>query len=167
MTKVIKADLGWCFVCRVHAGSESRSKETNFPQILKAPEATTMITKPIPSSSFTHIGTIFPSLTCSSLWPSDEFQQLNVIHSVQSPHITLLALFLSYVAGTDTILRSSLRDMCWRGQSEIMKESESVSHQLEANQEHHWRRRWHPTPVLLPGKSHGWRSLVGCSTWSC
>ena len=29
---------------------------------------------------------------------------------------------------------------------------------------HIWRRRWHPTPVLLPGKSHGWRSLVGCSS---
>ena len=25
------------------------------------------------------------------------------------------------------------------------------------------RRQWHPTPVLLPGKSHGWRSLVGCT----
>ena len=25
------------------------------------------------------------------------------------------------------------------------------------------RRQWHPTPVLLPGKSHGWRSLVGYS----
>ena len=24
-----------------------------------------------------------------------------------------------------------------------------------------WRRQWHPTPVLLPGKSHGHRSLVG------
>ena len=24
---------------------------------------------------------------------------------------------------------------------------------------------WHPTPVLLPGKSHRWRSLVGCSPW--
>ena len=23
----------------------------------------------------------------------------------------------------------------------------------------------HPTPVLLPGKSHGWRSVVGCSPW--
>ena len=23
------------------------------------------------------------------------------------------------------------------------------------------RRQWHPTPVLLPGKAHGWRSLVG------
>ena len=28
-----------------------------------------------------------------------------------------------------------------------------------------WRRQWHPTPVLLPGKSHGWRSLVDCSPW--
>jgi len=25
--------------------------------------------------------------------------------------------------------------------------------------------QWHPTPVLLPGESHGWRSLVGCSPW--
>ena len=25
--------------------------------------------------------------------------------------------------------------------------------------------KWHPTPVLLPGKSHGWRSLVGCGPW--
>ena len=27
------------------------------------------------------------------------------------------------------------------------------------------RRQWHPTPVLLPGNSHGRRSLVGCSPW--
>ena len=27
------------------------------------------------------------------------------------------------------------------------------------------RRQWHPTSVLLPGKSHGWRSLEGCSPW--
>ena len=29
------------------------------------------------------------------------------------------------------------------------------------------RRQWHPTPVLLPGKSHGRRNLVGCSPWGC
>ena len=29
-----------------------------------------------------------------------------------------------------------------------------------------WRRQWHLTPVLLPGKSHGQRSLVGCGPWS-
>ena len=28
-----------------------------------------------------------------------------------------------------------------------------------------WSRRWHPTPVLLPGKSYGRRRLVGCSPW--
>ena len=28
-----------------------------------------------------------------------------------------------------------------------------------------WRRQWHPTPVLLAGKSHGRRSLVGSSPW--
>ena len=28
-----------------------------------------------------------------------------------------------------------------------------------------WGRQWHPTPVLLPGKSYGRRSLVGCSPW--
>ena len=27
------------------------------------------------------------------------------------------------------------------------------------------KRQWQRTPVLLPGKSHGWRSLVGCSAW--
>ena len=27
------------------------------------------------------------------------------------------------------------------------------------------RRQWHPTPALLPGKSHGRRGLVGCSPW--
>ena len=30
-----------------------------------------------------------------------------------------------------------------------------------------WRRKWQPTPVLLPGKSHGQRSLVGYSPWGC
>ena len=29
----------------------------------------------------------------------------------------------------------------------------------------HIYMQWQPTPVLLPGKSHGWRSLVGCSPW--
>jgi len=29
------------------------------------------------------------------------------------------------------------------------------------------RRQWQPSPVLLRGKSHGRRSLVGCSSWGC
>ena len=30
-----------------------------------------------------------------------------------------------------------------------------------------FQRQWHPTPVLLPGKSHGWKSMVGYSPWGC
>ena len=29
----------------------------------------------------------------------------------------------------------------------------------------HWRRKWQPSPVFLPGESQGWRSLVGCHLW--
>ena len=40
--------------------------------------------------------------------------------------------------------------------------ADSLCCTVEANTR---RRQWHPTPVLLPGKSHGWRRLVGCSPW--
>ena len=36
---------------------------------------------------------------------------------------------------------------------------------MDGPRDYHRRRQWHPTQVLLPGKSHGWRSLVGCSPW--
>ena len=39
--------------------------------------------------------------------------------------------------------------------------SQRIGYYLATN----WRRQWQSTPVLLPGKSHGWRSLVGCSPW--
>ena len=29
----------------------------------------------------------------------------------------------------------------------------------------HWRRKWQPTPVFLPGESQGWGTMVGCSLW--
>ena len=31
----------------------------------------------------------------------------------------------------------------------------------------HWRRKWHPTPVLLPGESHGQGALMGFCPWGC
>ena len=36
---------------------------------------------------------------------------------------------------------------------------------LSLGREDPWRRKWQPTPVSLPGESHGWRSLVGYSPW--
>ena len=31
----------------------------------------------------------------------------------------------------------------------------------------HWRRKWQPTPVFLPGESQGHGSLVDCRLWGC
>ena len=31
----------------------------------------------------------------------------------------------------------------------------------------HWRRKWQPTPVFLPGESQGWGSLMGSRLWGC
>ena len=49
-----------------------------------------------------------------------------------------------------------------RKQKGLKKKESKLSKVLETA----WRRRqWHPTLILLPGKSHGQRSLVGCSPW--
>ena len=45
--------------------------------------------------------------------------------------------------------------------------SEVFSNIFVKNTHIYWRRQWQPTPVLLPGKSHGRRNLVGCSPWGC
>jgi len=52
-------------------------------------------------------------------------------------------------------------------QERFNKDLEEIKKESIYNEEcNKWRRRqWHPTPVLLPGKSHGQRSLVGCSPW--
>ena len=47
-----------------------------------------------------------------------------------------------------------------------MQETEETSHRFHPwLRKIPWRRKWQPTPVFLPGKSHGHRSLVGYSPW--
>ena len=41
----------------------------------------------------------------------------------------------------------------------------ATTERLNHHHRYFWSRKWQLTPVLLPGKSHGWRSLAGCSPW--
>ena len=68
-------------------------------------------------------------------------------------------------------------ELCWKRTiliDDMKQKRERVEFGLEGDESHlsglgpdERRRQWHPTPVLLPAKSHGWRSLVGCSLWGC
>ena len=48
----------------------------------------------------------------------------------------------------------------------IKKQRHDFAEKDPSNQSYR-RRQWHTTPILLPGKSHGQKSLVGCSPWGC
>ena len=63
-------------------------------------------------------------------------------------------------------LLSTSSSICWDASGSFI--SLTASHLFfQASNSHPWRRQWHLTPVLLPAKSHGRRSLVGCSPWGC
>ena len=54
---------------------------------------------------------------------------------------------------------------CWSGLNLVTSLCALAAKCLVATRTSFQRRQWHPTLVLLPGKSHGQRSLVGCSPW--
>ena len=84
--------------------------------------------------------------------PSFTFKDLLWLHWVHSdnprkcPHLKVLDLVTIGMSLLPYKVTFSLNPFQWKGVDII------------------WRQ-WHPTPVLLPGEPHGWRSLEGCSPW--
>ena len=58
---------------------------------------------------------------------------------------------------------SPLLCVCFWGLFSERSMTSPFAEELVCFRMYQWRRQWQPTPVLLPGKSHGRRSLVGCS----
>ena len=60
-------------------------------------------------------------------------------------------------------------NLCFPGGSEVknLPANAGDSGLIHGSGRFPWKRKWQPTPVFLPGKSHGQRSLVGYSPWSC
>ena len=110
--------------------------------------------------------------------PMHESEKWKWSHSVvsdpQQPHVlhllVLLLLLLLLLSPFSRVRHSSLEWSIYSiNQTEIPSESfHCISNEIQdfpLATELSRRRQWHPTPVLLPGKSHGWRSLVGYSPW--
>ena len=102
-----------------------------------------------------------------SEWPSSKsLQRINAGEDMEkgNPH-TLFG------EGDGTPLQFSCLEIPWmeepgRLQSMVLRR---VGHDWDTSlllfTSMHWRRKWQPTPVFLPGESQGWESLVGCRLW--
>ena len=95
---------------------------------------------------------------------TDWFQIGNKVH--QGCLFNLYAEYIMRNPGLEeaqagiTIARRDINNLRYADDTTLMAESETTN---VISRLFCWRRTWHPTPVLLPGKSHGWRGLVGYS----
>ena len=79
-------------------------------------------------------------------------------HLIIYPHSHITLVKIRKVLGT----HQTVKEGSWPPKCQVFKPQALV---ICVPCPNWWGRQWHPTPVLLPGKSHGWRSLVGCSPW--
>ena len=57
------------------------------------------------------------------------------------------------------------RGACWAAVRGVAKSRTQLSDFTFIFTFMHWRRKWQPTPMFLPGELQGWGSLVGCRLW--
>ena len=74
-----------------------------------------------------------------------------------APHSSTLAWRISW-----TEEPGGLQSM---GSLEVGHDSERCHFHFSLSTFMHWRRKWQPTPVFLPGETQGRGSLVGCCLW--
>ena len=98
---------------------------------------------------------------------SSELPDLPLLHI-----LTLFCCSLSFYGCIKMAVHSSILawEILWTEEPGGLSHGQSIGlqkvrHDWTTKQQLYCRRQWHPTPVLLPGKSHGRRSLVGCSPW--
>ena len=109
--------------------------------------------------------------TCSACkWHSSQLKQVTELFGGQTLHILLRASRESVLGeGTGDPLQYSCLENPTNGgawQAAVRGVAKSQTRLSDFTFTFmHWRRKWQPTPVFLPGESQGQRSLVGCRLW--
>ena len=103
------------------------------------------------------------------IWKNPWIYYLDTYKSIANPWYTHIHIHThTHIANWYLKIQHSQFTLGFKNSREYNVDSVShsvVSDSLWPGRLKPWRRQWHPTPVLLPGKSHGQRSLVGCSPW--
>ena len=106
------------------------------------------------------------------------FSRLNFLCLVSNPRAPLPGIFYPLIAHPHQGDGTPLQYSClanpmdgggawWAAVHGVTKSRTQLSNSLSRFTFMHWRRKWQPTPVFLPGESQGQRSLVGCRLWGC
>ena len=130
-----------------------------------------------------------PEWPCSSVWAEDPMfhhsstcwhpdHLLTAVRTGQQPSLTLALLFFLRICihlfreeATATHSSTLAWKIPWMEEPGGLQSMGSlgVGHNwtisLSLFTFMHWRRKWQPTPVFLPGESQGWQNLVGCCLW--
>ena len=117
-----------------------------------------------------------PTISSSVIPFSSQFQSFPASGSFQIRHFFASSGQSMGVSASASVLPNNIQDwfrLGWtgwislqsKGLSRVFPNTTVQKHQFFSAPLSLWRRQWQPTPVLLPGKSHGRRSLLGYSPW--
>ena len=135
---------------------------------------------PTISSSVTPVSSFLRSVSASGSFPmrwifSSGSQSIRASTSVSSPyneHSGLISFRIDFFGFLEKAMATHSSTLAWK--IPWTEEPGGLQSMVSLRVGHdwvtslllftlmHWRRKWQPMPVLLPGKSNGWRSLVGC-----
>ena len=106
--------------------------------------------KPVWTSYSTFPQHLYSTLWVLNWWPNEE----------------MMPKWFQPSAFRHTHKNKYLKKMGFPGGSVVKNPPAKQETQVQSlSQEDPWRKKWQPTPIFLPGKSHGWKSLVGYSPW--
>ena len=123
---------------------------------------------PCPLSWWCHpaiTSSVIPFSSCPQSFPASGSFQMSQLFASGGQSIG--------VSASTSVLPMNTQDWCplgWTGWISLQSKGLSQFKSIRYIMTPHvvlGRRQWHPTPVLLPQKFHGQRSLVGCSPWGC
>ena len=116
-----------------------------------------------------HIILCYPLLLLPSIFPSISLFQwvgsLNQVAKVSELQLQHQSFQWRLIQSWFPLGLTGLISLLSKGLSRVFSSITVQKHQFFSAQPYLQRRQWHPTPVLLLGKSHGRRNLVGCSPW--
>ena len=98
--------------------------------------------------------TSFPLYSIHYMWPTMFSPCSSVLKKAMAPHSSTLAWKIQWTEEPDRLQSMGL-----------LRVRHDWATSLSLFTFMHWRRKWQPTPVFLPGESHGQGSLVGCRLW--